>query len=521
MKLFKAMATVAVLTSVSRVAGFVRDLMTAAFIGAGPVSDAFFVALKLPNFFRRVTAEGAFSVSFVPLYAEALEKDGAGEADKFASDAFMLMFYGLSVFTIFALFAMPWVIYVIAPGFGVGEYRYELAVELCRITFPYLALMSLSALLGGALNAVGRFAPFAIAPALFNVCLIIALLLRGLAETPGHAMAWGITISGVLQLIWLILSSRRSGIRVRLVRPQLTPRIRKVLKLMGPGIIGAGVIQINLFADMVIASFLATGAISHLYYADRLNQLPLGMVGIAVGTALLPMLSRALAKDDKAEAQDLFNRALELCLLLALPAAAALMVIPVSIITVLFERGAFTSSDSLITGSVLAGYAFGLPSYIAIKVFSSAHWARHDTMTPVRISVIVTVTNIALSIILIQFFGVAGIAAAMGLTGWMQFAMHIRALKDYEAVRFDEKFLRAWPRIALASAVMSVAILLAHPFVAGWIFEGHGAAKALALGALIALGGAVYALAIFGLGVLRVSEIRKYFRPRMGADRVK
>ncbi|MCC7305805.1 MAG: murein biosynthesis integral membrane protein MurJ [Alphaproteobacteria bacterium] len=515
MKLFKAMATVAVLTSVSRVAGFVRDLMTAAYIGAGPVSDAFFVALKLPNFFRRVTAEGAFSVSFVPLYSETLEKDGEKEAQEFASDAFMIMFWALSVFTVFALFAMPWIMYVIAPGFGIGEYRYTLAVELARITFPYLVLMSLSALLGGALNAVGRFAPFAIAPALFNVCLIVALLLRDFAQTPGHAMAWGIVISGVLQLAWLLVSAARSGIRIRFKRPALTPRIKKVFKLMGPGVVGAGVIQINLFADMVMGSFLAQGSISHLYYADRLNQLPLGMVGIAVGTALLPMLSRALVKEDISGARDLFNRSLELCLLLALPAAAALMVLPVSIITGLFERGEFTHADSIITGHVLAGYAFGLPSYIAIKVFSSAHWARQDTMTPVRISVAVTVTNIILSIILIQFIGVVGIAISMGVTGWMQFALHMRALENHPAVKFDERFIRVWPRIALSTALMAIVLLALEPFARDLIHSDSSGKKIVGLGMLVAPGGLVYAISIFATGVLKISEIKSYFKGKV------
>lgn len=512
MKLFKAMATVAALTSVSRVAGFVRDLMTAAFIGAGPMSDAFFVALKLPNFFRRVTAEGAFTVSFVPVYSETLEREDQDAASRLFGNVFMIMLIGLGIFTILAIAAMPWVIHVIAPGFGAGEERYDLAVEYTRITFPYLILMSLSALLGGALNAQDRFAPFAIAPALFNVCLILALLLRDMGETPGHVMSWAITISGVLQLLWLYASARRAGIRFKLVRPRFTNKIKKIFKLMGPGILGAGVIQINLFADMVIASFMGAGAISHMYYADRLNQLPLGLIGVAVGTALLPMLSRAMARQDWAESQSLFNRSLELCLLLALPAAAALMVMPLSIITVLFERGAFTAADSLVTSGVLAAYAFGLPSYIAAKVFSSAHWARHDTMTPVKISVVVTITNIALSLVLIRFMGVAGIAMAMGITGWLQVVLYMRSLKDHPAAQFDDRFKHVAPRIALASAAMTAVLLALHPFVADYIMGESSLLQVTGLGALIGAAGAVYGGFIFGTGVLKIHEIRGYFR---------
>jgi len=254
MKLVKAMATVAGLTGVSRVAGLVRDVLTAAVLGAGPVADAFFIALKLPNFFRRITAEGAFSVSFVPLYSQTLETDGRETADAFAGNAFMVMLSVLSVFTIVGLWAMPWVIYGIAPGFVGDAVRYDLAVELSRITFPYLLLMSLTALLGGVLNALNRFAPFAIAPVLFNLCLIGALLAVGHFETAGHAMAWGIAAAGVLQLLYLLFAARRSGFRVRVAVPRFDEDIRRVFKLMGPGVLGAGVVQVNLFADMIIGS---------------------------------------------------------------------------------------------------------------------------------------------------------------------------------------------------------------------------------------------------------------------------
>ena len=255
----KAMATVGGLTGLSRIAGFIRDILTAAILGAGPVADAFFVALKLPNFFRRVTAEGAFSVSFVPVYAELLEKDGRARADSFASNAFMMMLTLLMGFTLVMLLAMPWVIYAIAPGFAGDEVRYDLAVELTRVTFPYLLMMSLTALLGGVLNALDRFAPFAFAPVLFNLTLITALLLNDLAETVGHALAYGVLAAGVIQFIWLFMSAVRAGVRLRFKKPEMSVNIRQVFKLMGPGVIGAGVMHINLFADMILASFLGTG----------------------------------------------------------------------------------------------------------------------------------------------------------------------------------------------------------------------------------------------------------------------
>ncbi|MBI1300016.1 MAG: murein biosynthesis integral membrane protein MurJ, partial [Alphaproteobacteria bacterium] len=431
MNLGKAMTTVAGMTGVSRIVGFIRDMLMAAYLGAGPVADAFFVALKLPNFFRRVTAEGAFSIAFVPLYSKTIEIENKEKADLFASNAFMVMLSLLSVVTLLAIAFMPYVIQLIAPGFSSNSQQFELAVEFSRITFPYLLLMSLTALLGGVLNALNRFAPFAFAPVLFNLALIFSLFVSNRFETIGHALALGVLLAGVLQLIFLLFSVFRAGFYLKVSIPRIDADIRKVLKLMGPAVIGAGVIHINLFADLIIASFLEEGSISYLYYADRLNQLPLGVVGIAVGTALLPMLSKAMAKQDHVESKKLFSKAMEYCLLFALPASIALMVMPVSLVTVLFERGAFDMADTAVTANVLSAYALGLPAYITVKVFSTAHWAREDTITPVKISVVATIVNIVLSIIFIQYIGVVGIALGTGLSGWLQFIMHIQALKNH------------------------------------------------------------------------------------------
>lgn len=512
MKLVKAMATVAGMTGLSRIAGFVRDVLTAAYLGAGPVGDAFFVALKLPNFFRRVTAEGAFSIAFVPLYSKTLERENKEQANLFASNAFMIMLCALSAFTLCALAMMPYVIHMIAPGFIDDPVRSDLAVELSRITFPYLLLMSLTALLGGVMNALDRFAPFAFAPVLFNLSLIVSLLLSGYFETAGHAMAWGLLISGVLQFMFLWICARRAGVHITIRRPRLDADARKVLRLMGPAMIGAGVMHINLFADLILASFLAEGSISYLYYADRLNQLPLGVVGIAVGTALLPMLSRAMVQEDSADARHLFNRALEYCLLLALPAAVALAVMPHTLITVLFERGAFTAQDSLITAQVLMAYALGLPAYIAVKVFSTAHWAREDTKTPVRISVWATVLNIALSIVFIQFIGVIGIALATGLTGWLQFYMHIQSLKSHPSAQFDSAFLRNVPKIILASCLMGAGVYILAALFEGIVFAQDASLlwQVTALSTMVVGGGVLYGLVIIGTGAIRPSEIKQY-----------
>lgn len=509
MSLLKAMTTIGGLTGLSRIAGFARDIMMAGILGAGPIADAFFVALKLPNFFRRVTAEGAFSVSFIPLYTKTLENEGRAAADDFASNVFVIKALYLSVFVVLAVLAMPFIIMGIAPGFETGGDRYDLALEMSRITFPYLLFISLSALLGGVLNALGRFGPFAFAPVIFNLCLIIALALDHMFESAGHALAYGVLAAGIGQMAYLFFCARGQGFFLKIAAPHYDHKIKKVLTLMGPGIVGAGVIHINLFADLIMASFLGEGSISYLYYADRLNQLPLGIVGIAIGTALLPMLSSALAKGEGDKARHLFNRALEYSLLLALPAAAALIVIPAPIIQVLFERGAFSAADSAQTSFVLALYAIGLPSYIMIKVFSTAHWSREDTLTPVKIAVKATLLNIILSLAFIQIIGVAGIALGTGLTGWLQVYLHMRSLKTHSAAQFDERFKRVFIRLVFSTLVMSAVLLFAMKL-------GHGAfdetifIQILALAGLIFTGIFTYAACVLATGAIKIQDIKGY-----------
>lgn len=514
MKLIKAMATVAGLTGLSRIFGFLRDILTAAMLGAGPIADAFFVALKLPNLFRRVTAEGAFSVSFVPLYSEKIEKEGEAGAARFSGEAFAVMLAILIPFTLLAMVAMPLIMIAIAPGFQVGEARYDFAVEMSRITFPYLLFISLTSLLGGMLNAHDRFAPFAAAPIIFNLSMC-AFLYFGTPylENAGYALSWGVFAAGILQFIWLFICLKKAKLRLPIVRPRFSGDIKKLFSLMGPGALGAGVVHINLFADIIIASFLPAGSISFLYYADRLNQLPLGMVGIAVGTALLPMLSKSLAAENFDEAKHLFNRAMEICLLLALPAAIALITIPDVLIKVLFERGEFGPEETLMTSRVLMGYALGLPAYIVIKVYSTAFWARQDTKTPVKIAIISTLLNIALALTLSMGLGlgVAGIAAATGIVGWLQIILLGRALRAHPSAHRDHQFNRNAPKIILSALLMGAVLLgLAHglqPFLSGSTHE-----RILALVAIVASGSLIYAAAILGSGAIKLSDLTQYLK---------
>jgi len=506
------MATVGGLTGISRILGFVRDVMTAAILGAGPLADAFIVALKLPNLFRRITAEGAFSVSFVPMYAQKLQQEGAESANAFASNTFAVMMAVLTPFVVLCMAAMPWIIFVIAPGFTVGEARYDYAVEMTRVTFPYLLMISLAALMGGVLNAHDKFAPFAAAPIVFNLTLIAALyFLSPYLESGGHALSWGLFAAGVLQFLGLFYFIKRYKIGLKFQLPKIDDDTKKLFTLMIPGIIGAGVMHINLFVDVVIASTLEEGSISYLYYADRLNQLPLGMVGIAVGTALLPMLSKALVGDDAKEAQTLFNRAMEVCLVLALPAGVAMLVAAEPMIKALFQYGAFDAADAIVTAQVLMGYALGVPAYVAGKVYATAYFSRQDTKTPVKIAIFCAVLNIIASLSLIPFMGVPGIALSTGLCGWIQLYLFKRGLKGVEAARMDDRFLRNLPRIILSTCAMAVVLIILEIILKGF-FDAGKVEKIFALMVLVVSGLITYALAVFGFRIITPQDLKKLFK---------
>jgi putative peptidoglycan lipid II flippase len=515
MKLVKAMATVGGLTGLSRIAGFIRDVMTAAILGAGPIADAFIVALKLPNLFRRITAEGAFSVSFVPMYSRKMQQDGVEAANAFASNAFGFMAAILLPFTIFCIIAMPWIIMLIAPGFEAGEERYTLAVEMSRVTFPYLLLISLTALLGGVLNAHEKFAPFAAAPIVFNLALIAALyFLTPMMEHGGNALSWGLFGAGVLQFVGLLLCIYYYKIKIKFRVPTFDADIKKLFKLMGPGVVGASVVHINLFIDIIIASTLPLGSISYLYYADRLNQLPLGIVGIAVGTALLPMLSKALAGDNEEDAKSLFNRSLEICLFLALPASAAMLVAAEPMIKGLFQHGAFTADNAQVTAYVLMGYALGVPAYVAGKVYATAYFSRQDTKTPVKIAILCALMNIAGALLLIQFMGVAGIALSTGLCGWVQIYLLKKGIKEMPAARFDDRFKHSFPRIFFATCLMAVVLAIVAHYT-GEYFDGTKIEKISALTFLVASGLVSYSIAIVGTGAISLQDLKKLSRKKV------
>jgi putative peptidoglycan lipid II flippase len=460
MALLRSAATVGGYTMASRVLGFIRDILTAAFLGAGPVADAFFVAQRLPNLFRSLFAEGAFSAAFVPLFAGTIAHDGKPVAKRFAEDCLSVLLTALFVFVVLGEIFTPNLLDILAPGFRAEPDKFALTVGLTRITFPYLLFISLTALQGGILNSVERFAATAATPMLLNIFLIGALVL--VRPISGQALAWALSASGFAQFLWLMFSCHQAGLGLSLPWPRLTPEVKRMLKLMLPGVFGAGVTQLNLVVSTAVASLLPTGAVSYLYYADRLDQLPLAVVGIAVGTAILPSLSRQVRLGDDAGAGHTQNRGLELALFLTLPAAVGLGVAAWPIMTVLFERGAFGPVEANATASALAAYAGGLPSFVLIKVMTPGFFARHDTATPVKIAFAAMATNLALTLVLglVLPFGHVGVAAATSVAGWVNALSLMAVLHHRRHFRLDARSRRVVPRIVIASAGMGALLWL-------------------------------------------------------------
>ena len=515
MALARAIATLGGWTMASRLLGFYRDILFAGILGTGMVADAFFVAFKFPNFFRRLFAEGAFNSAFVPLFSERLTREGIGPARHFAANVAAVMVAFMLCFTFLMQLAMPWLMYAIAPGFSDDPEKFDLAVALTRLTFPYLTFMSLAALLAGMLNSLHRFAAAAAAPLILNLVLIAALTLvrGGYVALPGPAIAVAVSIAGAGQFVLLVVACRRAGIMVRLPRPRLTPGVRRVFRLMVPGLIGAGVVQVNLVVDVVLASMLPQGSVSWLYYADRVNQLPLGVVGVAVGVALLPMLSRHLSAGNDAAAAHTQNRAIEFALLLTLPAAAALLTIPNPIVGVLFQRGAFGTADAAATAGALAAFAAGLPAYVLIKALTPGFFARQDTKTPVKIAVSAMAVNIVFAVALMQVLAHVGIALATACSAWLNAATLAFILHRRGQLRFDAKLRAAAPRIAAAALAMAAALWAADRALAP-LFAGGSEARILALALLVAAGLLAYGAVVQATGAARLGDLRASLRRR-------
>ncbi len=465
MSLFKSIATFGGFTLVSRVTGFVRDMVLAYFMGAGAMADAFVVAFKLPNLFRSLFAEGAFTSAFVPLFSQKLVGEGKKRAVFFAAQAMMILavIVGLLVL-LFELF-MPYVVAVLAPGFHDDAGKIELAVELCRITFPFLLLISIVSFQGGILNSFEKFAAPAVAPVILNITMILsAFVFVPFMPTAAHGFALGITVAGVFEMLWLYLNLRHIGVTLppylHLIKIVRNPEIKTLFKRIAPGVVGAGIYQINMAVDTILVSLAGTGAISWLYYANRLQQLPLGVVGAAISVALLPILSKYLKTDDLENARATQNQAIEYGLLLSLPAAVLLIVLAHPVVKFLFQHGAFAAHDAKMTAYAVIAYSIGLPCYVLAKAMMPNFFARGDTVTPVKYSFWVFVTNLVFNIILMQWFGHVGIAMATTIAAFVSLGQYIVGLKKRGYWHFTAPLIKQTVKIIVASFVMGAVVWL-------------------------------------------------------------
>ena len=517
----RAIATVGSYTLLSRITGFARDILIAAYLGAGAAADAFFIAFQFPNLFRRLFAEGAFAAGFVPVFTGLLEKEGRMRALQFAEETMAVLASVLAIFSAAMIAFMPWIILVIAPGFTeTGETGR--ATELARVAFPYLFFISLVSLQSGVLNALDRFAAAAATPILLNLTLIAFLLTAaGLDGEPAVFLAFGVSAAGVIQFLWMWAASRRAMANLKPVRPRLSREVKDVLKRMLPLAFGVGVYQINILVNNALATLVSAGAVSWLYFADRVNQLPLGVVGVTVGVALLPMLSRQIQAGDETAAMSNQNRAVEIALLLTLPAAVGIAMLAGPIAATLFERGAFDATDRDAVAAALAAFSIGLPAYVLVKALAPGFFGRYDTATPVKISVVALAVNVVFALILMRIFGHVGIALATSLSAWINAGALGVVLFRRDHFRPDARLKRRLPRIVLATAVMTAALwfgrMAISPF-AGPVFGTDGTAagselvRAIALFGLIAAGALVFAGSALVLGAAEKADLAQLRR---------
>ena len=494
--MLKHIMTVGGLTLLSRVTGFLRDIMLAAILGAGPVADAFFIALRLPNHFRAIFAEGAFNAAFVPAYARIRGERGGGPAKLFADRVFTMLFATEALLLAVALLFTPAVISLLAPGFNADPQRFALAVEITRITFPYLLLVTLVTLYGGILNALQRFASPAAAPILLNLSMMATLALAAFFPTAGHAAAWGVFVAGCLEALMVAADLGRDEGLPRFRTLRLDEDVRRFFRALGPAVLGSAGTQIALFADTIIASFLAAGAVSALYYADRINQLPIGVIGIAVGTVLLPEMASRIAAGDERGARRAQDRAIELALLLSIPCVAAFASVPDLIMLALFSRGAFTAADAAAAGATLAAYAVGLLPFVLLRAVSSTFLARGDTATPVKALAVAVVINITLKILLMDRYAQVGLAFATSIGVWVNFILLVWFALRRDLISLDDRLRSSGMKLVLSGLALAAALLVA----AGPVMrkcEALGTARFVAALAILGiLGAAVYGGAV-------------------------
>ena len=512
MNLLKSTGTIGGLTLVSRVAGFAREMLMSRVMGASWQADAFFVAFRLPNTFRRLFGEGAFSAGFVPLYAQRLHGPGGNEEAKDFSEQVLAVFVpALVIFTVIFEIIMP--LFVAAISGYEGD-KLGLATFLTRITFPYLILISLVSLFSGILNSLARFTAAAFAPALLNLAMLCALIFVRVGGTrTAVALAIAVTLGGVLQLGLLLMACARAGIVLKLRRPRMTPGVRQFVRVVVPATLGAGVYQISAFIDTFFLTRIGTGAMSYFNYADRLNQLPLGVIGAALGTAILPQVSKHVGANEPDKAAHVQGQAAELAMLLCLPAALALAVSAFPLVSALFQGGRFTAEDARLTAITLSIVVLGLPAYVLVKVLTPGFYARQDTATPVKVAVFILICTVVLNFLLIPPFGIAGLASAIAICSWLNCTILYVILHRRGHFRIERWLASRIGRQFVAGIGMVAALFAIRMGLAGW-FSGSVGQRLAGVVAIVGGGMAVYFPLVWILGGTDKEELKALLRRR-------
>jgi putative peptidoglycan lipid II flippase len=501
----KSFLTVSGFTLLSRISGFIRDVLIARYMGAGVLADVFFVALRLPNFFRTIFAEGAFNASFVPMFSGKLQGENRQEAILFAERILSVLIIGLLIITSVFMVFMPLVMHVFAGGFAVDESKFDLAVFLTRVTFPYLFFISITFFFAAILNSLNKFSAYAFTPVLFNICLVFFLVvITKFTATPAHALAFGVIAAGIVQLIWILYQCKKAGIKIRLVKPKLSTDVKQFFRKFFPGVIGSSVNQINMVVNTFIASSFG-GAISYLYYAERLVQLPLSLIGTAMGTVLLPTLSKHFSANEFEKGLEVKNKALTFVLFITLPAAFALFTIALPIVGVLFERGEFSATDSTFTAYAIMIFALALPAFVMIKIFSNTFFALKDTKTPVKIDAYCIILGIILNITFVNTLPEYGVmphlCIAMGtlISSWIN--VITQSIVLYKRGRFliNSEFKTKVIKIFISAIIMASAL---------YFVEGRIEHRLLNLIATISIGGGVYVALVAALKIYTIAEVK-------------
>jgi putative peptidoglycan lipid II flippase len=523
--LVKNVGTIGGLTAVSRVFGFIRDMLLSRVLGAGLAADAWQLAFTLPNTFRRLFAEGAFSVAFVPMYTRRLHGDGGDEAaDRFASDVLSVFVWVLLGFSALCMIAMPGIVWLLARDYQAIPGKFELSVILSRMTFPYLGLVSLVAMLSGVLNARSRFAPGAFVPVFLNLVMIGGIVtgwyLRG-PHGDDRVVAWALaislTLSGVVQLVYMGWAGRRAGVHLRVTAPRFTPEVKRLGLLILPATFGAGIYQISQLVDTFFATSLPQGSLALLKYADRLNQMPLGIFGIALGTAILPMLARHIQANDKREAQRLQANAVEVGTLLTLPAAAALAICAPAFVTAFFVGGKMTPENGAIMADIVVALVCGLPAYVLVKVFQPAFFSREDTRTPVAVAAGALFINIGLNFLVVPRYGIVGLAGATATTATLNVLTLYTLLQVRGWFHFTGKLAGRIGRQIVATAAMSGVLWWLMPLMASR-YRGNIVERAWSLGVLVLAGMIVFFAVAWLVGALDKDLLAQFRRRRPTAS---